>query len=46
MIPIPFKIIRTPGLIAMLFEGDNTIRQIYTVGRKHPAATATARLSG
>ncbi len=24
MIPIPFKIIRTPGLIAMLFEGDNT----------------------
>src|ERR1700730_8347277 len=37
MIPIPFKIIRTPGLIAMLFEGDNTIRQIYTDGRKHPA---------
>jgi hypothetical protein len=37
MIPIPFKIIQTPGLIAMLFEGDNTIRQIYTDGRKHPA---------
>jgi hypothetical protein len=37
MIPIPFKIIRTPGLIAMLFEGDNTIRQIYTDGRTHPA---------
>jgi hypothetical protein len=37
MIPIPFKIIQTPGLIAMLFEGDNTIRQIYTDGRKHPS---------
>ena len=35
VIPIPFKIIQTPGLIAMLFEGDNTIRQIYTDGRKH-----------
>jgi len=37
MIPIPFKIIQTPGVVAMLFEGDNTIRQIYTDGRKHPA---------
>jgi hypothetical protein len=37
LIPIPFKIIQTPGLIAMLFEGDNTIRQIYTDGRKRPS---------
>ena len=37
MIPIPFKIVQTPGLIAVLFEGDNTIRQIYTDGRAHPA---------
>ncbi len=37
MIPIPFKIIQTPGLLALLFEGDNTIRQIYTDGRKPPA---------
>jgi hypothetical protein len=36
IIPIPFKIIQTRGLTAMLFEGDNTIRQIYTDGRKHP----------
>src|SRR5262249_29740742 len=36
VIPIPFKIIQTPGLIAILFEGDNTIRQVYTDGRKHP----------
>ncbi|MSV34251.1 MAG: hypothetical protein EXQ47_01460 [Bryobacterales bacterium] len=33
----PFKIIQTPGLIAMLYEVDNTHRQIYTDGRKLPA---------
>ncbi len=32
----PFKIIQTPGLIAMLYEIDNTHRQIYTDGRKLP----------
>jgi hypothetical protein len=32
----PFKIIQTPGLIAMLYEADNTYRQIYTDGRKLP----------
>ena len=37
VIPIPFKIVQTRGLTLMLFEGDNTIRQIYTDGRKHPA---------
>ena len=37
LIPIPFKIIQTRGLIVMLYEGDNTVRQIYTDGRKAPA---------
>src|SRR5580704_4265128 len=32
----PFKIIQTPGLIAVLYEVDNTHRQIYTDGRKLP----------
>jgi hypothetical protein len=37
VIPIPFKIVQTPALTVLLFEGDNTIRQIYTDGRAHPA---------
>jgi hypothetical protein len=32
----PFKIIQTPGLIAVLYEVDNTHRQIYMDGRKLP----------
>jgi hypothetical protein len=32
----PFKIIQTPGLLALLYEVDNTHRQIYTDGRKLP----------
>jgi len=32
----PFKIIQTPGVIAMLYEVDNTHRQIYTDGRPLP----------
>jgi hypothetical protein len=32
----PFKIIQTPRLIVMLYEVDNTNRQIYTDGRKLP----------
>jgi len=36
VIPIPFKILQTPSLVVFLFEGDNTIRQIYTDGRAHP----------
>jgi hypothetical protein len=34
LIPVPYKIIQTPGLIAMLFEVDSTHRQVYTDGRK------------
>jgi len=32
----PFKIIQTRGLIVILYEVDNTRRQIYTDGRKLP----------
>jgi hypothetical protein len=37
LIGFPFKIVQTPGLMVMLFEGDNSRRQIYTDGRKLPA---------
>jgi len=33
----PFKIIQTPGVLAVLYEVDNMFRQIYTDGRKLPA---------
>jgi len=33
----PYKIIQTPGLVVMLYEVDNTHRQVYTDGRKLPA---------
>jgi len=32
----PFKIFQMPGVIAVLYEVDNTHRQIYTDGRKLP----------
>ena len=32
----PFKILQTPGAIAVLYEVDNTHRQIYTDGRTLP----------
>ena len=37
LISFPFKIVQTPGLIVMMYEPDNTHRQIYTDGRKLPA---------
>jgi hypothetical protein len=33
---LPFKIIQTRGVIAVLYEESNTYRQIYTDGRKLP----------
>jgi hypothetical protein len=33
---LPFKIIQTPGVIAVLYEESNTYRQIYTDGRQLP----------
>jgi hypothetical protein len=32
----PFKIVQTPGLTIVMYEADNTRRQIYTDGRKLP----------
>jgi len=37
LIGVPFKIIQTPGVTAVLYEIDNTFRQIYTDGRPLPA---------
>ena len=37
LLPGPFKIIQTPGLVLMRNEYENTLRQIYTDGRKPPA---------
>jgi hypothetical protein len=37
LIPAPYKIVQTPGLILILYEAvDNKFRQIYTDGRKLP----------
>jgi hypothetical protein len=36
VLPIPYKIVQTPGLTLMLYEGDTNFRQIFTDGRKHP----------
>jgi hypothetical protein len=36
LVPIPFKLIQMPGEIILLYEADNTFRQIFTDGRKHP----------
>ena len=36
MSPAPYKILETPGLIAMLYERDTTYRQIHTDGRGLP----------
>jgi hypothetical protein len=36
-LPGPFKIIQAPGLILVRNEYENTLRQIYTDGRKPPA---------
>jgi hypothetical protein len=35
-LPVPFKLVQTPGLILMLAEADTVFRQIFTDGRKHP----------
>ncbi len=34
LVPTPFKLIQTPGVIAMLYEMDNSFRQIFIDGRK------------
>jgi hypothetical protein len=37
IVPGPFKIVSTPGLVMMLYESDFRFRQIYTDGRKPPS---------
>ena len=37
--PIPYKIVQTPGLVVILYEGDTVYRQIFTDGRKHVETT-------
>jgi hypothetical protein len=36
LVPAPYKIVQTPGLMLMLYEGDTFFRQVYMDGRKHP----------
>lgn len=36
LIPSPYKIVQTPGLIMELFEADSVFRQIFTDGRQQP----------
>jgi hypothetical protein len=36
LLPEPFKIIHSPGVIVMLYEVETTFRQIFTDGRKLP----------
>ena len=38
-VPIPYKIIQTSGVIAILYESDTVYRQIFTDGRKHAETT-------
>ena len=37
LVPAPFKIVQTPSVIVMLFEGFESQAQIYIDGRKHPS---------
>jgi len=38
-VPVPYKIVQTPGLVVILNEGDTAWRQIFTDGRKHAETT-------
>ena len=37
LLPEPFKIIHSKGVIVMLYEVETTFRQVFMDGRKHPA---------
>jgi hypothetical protein len=37
LLPEPFKMIQTPGVIVMLYEVETTFRQVFTDARKLPA---------
>ena len=36
LLSFPFKIVQTPGLMVMMYEADNSHRQVYTDGRPLP----------
>jgi hypothetical protein len=36
LLPAPWKLVQTPNVMLLLYEGDTVFRQIYTDGRKHP----------
>ena len=36
VLPYPYKIIQTPGMTVILYEGFTTFRQIFTDGRELP----------
>jgi hypothetical protein len=38
-LPIPYKIVQTPGLTVILYEGDTVYRQIFTDGRAQVETT-------
>jgi hypothetical protein len=40
LLPEPFKIIHSNGVIVILYEVETTFRQIFMDGRKHPADTS------
>jgi hypothetical protein len=42
LLPEPFKIIHSPGVIVMLYEVETTFRQIFTDGRKLPVDPSPA----
>jgi hypothetical protein len=42
LLPEPFKIIHSPGVIVMLYEVETTFRQIFTDGRKLPVEPSPA----
>src|SRR4029077_361023 len=44
LISFPFKIVQTPQQLVLMYEIDNTRRQIYTDGRKLPVDPSPAWL--
>ena len=46
LLPEPFKIIQTPGVMVMLYEVETTFRQIFTDGRKQLTEPASPSWNG
>ena len=46
LLPLPRRVIHAPGLLAVLYEGINPQRLIYTDGRKLPGDEADSRWFG